>query len=318
MLALGIDIGGMSMKFAVVNEEGKVISSVGKLQTIREVQEATALKIATAIKKFLKNEGYKISDIAGIGIGCPGLIDSKRGVVVYANNLFWENLQLADILTKETGLPVKVANDANAATLGEVKYGAGKKYNTALMLTLGTGIGGGVIIDGRLFEGHLSAGAELGHAVLDIRSPLRCTCGRKGCFEVYASATALIRQTKEAMEADRNSKMWDLVNGDLEAVNGRTAFDAKELGDKTAKEVITTYVRYLGEGVLNYCNIFRPEAIIFSGGIANQRENLLGPLREYCKTKHWGYSQTPEVELLIAELGYESGIVGAASLILQN
>lgn len=317
MLALGIDIGGMSMKFAVVNEKGEIVSKVGKLVTIKEIQEATAIKMVHAIKEFLKEEGFKKSDIAGIGIGCPGTIDSNEGIVRYANNLGWENFKLGKMLEEGTGLKVYIANDANAATLGEVKYGAGKKYNNAIMLTLGTGVGGGIVIDGKLYQGHMCAGGELGHITLDMFSPQLCTCGRYGCFEVYSSATALLRQTKTAMEADKNTKMWDLVDGDINKVDGKTVFDAKELGDKTAIEVVNNYIKYLGEGVLNYCNIFRPEAIIFSGGIANQRENLLRPLREYCKERNWGYSRTPEVQLLIAELGYESGIIGAASLILE-
>ena len=316
MLVLGIDIGGMSMKFAVVNEEGKVVTKVGKLETIREIQEATALKIAAAVKEFLKEVNIDIKDLAGIGIGCPGMINSETGIVRFSNNLYWENFELGPILTRETGLPVRITNDANAATLGEAKFGAAKNYKHSIMLTLGTGVGGGMVLDGKLFEGHESSGGELGHIVIDANSPIRCTCGRYGCLEVYASASALIRQTKEAMAADNKSIMWKIVEGDINKVNGLTPFLGKEAGDKTAIHVIDRYVEYLGIGVLNYCNIFRPEVIIFSGGIANQGENLLKPLREYCAKNHWGYPKTPEVELRIAELGYESGIIGAASLFL--
>ena len=313
---LGIDIGGMSMKFAVVNENGEVISNVGRFETIREVQEATALKLGRAVKNFLQDEGFDINEITGIGIGCPGTIDSANGVVNYANNLAWEKLALCEIIEKETGLPARVTNDANAAALGEAKFGAAKDYKFSVMLTLGTGVGGGIIIDGNLYEGNKSCAGELGHIVIDNNSPIQCTCGRYGCFEVYASATALIRQTKEAMQADSKSFMWKLVGGDINKVNGKTAFDGKEMGDVTAIKVVDKYIEYLGTGVLNYCNILRPEVIIFSGGIANQGDNLLNPLRKFCEEHVWGYDKTPAVELRIATLGYNSGIIGAASLFL--
>ena len=316
MLALGVDIGGMSMKFAVVDGTGKVVSKIGSIVSENGKQEETALKLANAIIEYLDSEGYDKKDIVGIGVGAPGTIDSDRGLVAYSNNLVWENLELGRILREVTGLKAKIANDANAATLGEVKFGAGKKYKNAIMLTLGTGVGGGIIIDGEMYQGNLCAAGELGHITLDMNSKKQCTCGRYGCFECYASASALIAQTKEAMIENKDSKMWEIVDGDLNQVNGKTAFDGKLMGDETAIKVVENYVKYLGEGVLNYCNIFRPEAIIFSGGIANQRDNLLNPLKKYCAERVWGFPKTPAVDLLIAELGYQSGIIGAASLVL--
>lgn len=316
MLALGIDIGGMSMKFAVVNEEGKIVSNVGKLVTIKEPQEVTAHKIGAAVNEFLTKEGFDKSQIKGIGIGCPGSINTDTGLVNYSNNIEWEELELGKILEEDTGLKVLIANDANAATLGEVKFGAGKQYKNAIMLTLGTGVGGGIVIDGVMYQGNLCGGAELGHSTIDLNSKIQCTCGRYGCLEAYASATALMRQTREAMLENKDSKMWELCDGDINNVSGKTAFDGKLLGDPAATKVIENYVKYLGEGVINFVNIFRPEVVIFSGGVANQKEALLQPLREYVNPRVYGYPRTPSVELMNAVLGYESGIIGAASLIL--
>lgn len=214
-------------------------------------------------------------------------------------------------------IPVKITNDANAAALGEAIFGAGKKYNSTIMLTLGTGVGGGVIIDHHLFEGNEGKGTELGHIIL-VPNGLPCGCGRKGCLEQYASATGLMRQTKEAMEQHKESIMWKLVEGDINNVNGKTVFDAEALGDETAKAVLKQYVFYLGEGLLDFCNIFRPNAIILSGGIAKQGENLNSRLRAYMADRHYGYLNSPVVDLVSATLGYEAGIIGAATLILNK
>ncbi len=181
------------------------------------------------------------------------------------------------------------------------------------MITLGTGVGGGIVIDGKLYEGTDGKGAELGHTSL-IYNGLPCSCGRKGCLEMYASATALIRQTKEAMKNDKNSLLWNEVKI-LDDVNGKTVFDAAKKGDKTSEAVIDQYVSYLGEGLLNMCNIFRPECIVLSGGIAKQGKLLTDKLTKYMEAQGYGYPYAPKTEIAIANLGYNSGIIGAASLL---
>lgn len=316
MYAIGIDIGGTSIKWGLVTEDGKVLNT-DFMETIKgEDQNITADRLCVRLEEFIKNNNVSKKEIVGIGLGAPGMIDSKNGEVVYSNNLNWNFFPLAKIIQNKLGLPAKIGNDANVATLGEVKFGAGNKYKNVVMLTIGTGVGGGIVVDGELVEGNKGGGAELGHTTLKFDSDIRCTCGRYGCLEVYASATALIRQTKEAMELNRSSKLWDIVDHEIEKVNGKTVWDGYDMGDETAIKVVDQYITYLGEGVLNYCNIFRPEAIILSGGIAKQGERLVRLLTEYCEPRKYGYPGTPSVKILIAELGYESGIIGAASLVL--
>ena len=225
-------------------------------------------------------------------------------------NLGWENVPIAAELAKLTQKPAFALNDANAAALGEAWCGAGRKYGSIVFITLGTGVGGGVIIDGKLFQGFRSAGAELGHVVIRMGGA-QCTCGRKGCFEAYASATALIRQTREAMEKHPESKLWDLCGGDLEKVEGKTAFDGQALGDETAKRIVSRYVKYLAEGLVNICNEFRPEAIVLGGGVCGAGDVLLKPLKRRINRYIYGGTKYAPVKVVIASLGNDAGLVGA-------
>lgn len=312
MNILGIDIGGTSIKCAVVNSNGELISEKFSIPIIKgENQEATIERLAKTCKDFLDSNNMKID---GIGIGIPGSLDTTKGTVVYSNNLVWENLKIVEIMKKTFDLPIKISNDANVAALGEAKFGAGKKYKNIVMITLGTGVGGGIVIEGKLYEGTDGKGAELGHTTL-IYNGTPCTCGRRGCLESYASATALIRQTKEAMMKDKDSLLWKEVKT-IDDVNGKTVFDAASKGDKTSKAVIKQYIAYIGEGLLNMCNIFRPECIVLSGGIANQGKVLTDRLTEYMEAQNYGYPYSPKTEIAVATLGYNSGIIGAASLLL--
>ena len=312
MLVIGVDIGGTSIKGAAVRPTGEVVDTFGFPVVKNDPYENTIGTLVEEIKKFIA----KLKDpreVVGIGVGIPGLIDVNHGVVNYSCNLNWTEVPIQAILEKEIGLPVRITNDANAATLGEAKFGAGKLYKNLIMLTLGTGIGGGIIIDGKLFEGNEGKGAEMGHMTL-VMDGEPCGCGRCGCFEQYASATALVRQTKKAMEENKNSLMWELAEGDINKVNGRIPFEAEKQGDATAHKVVDQYVKYLAEGILNYCNVLRPEAVILSGGIANQGSYLNNKLTEYCINKKYGYAGAPATAIITAVLGYQSGMVGAAAL----
>jgi glucokinase len=206
--------------------------------------------------------------------------------------------------------PVKVANDANCAALGEARFGASKGYQNSILVTLGTGVGGGVIIDGKLFEGNLSAGAELGHMVIE-KYGFPCTCGRRGCFEVYASATALIKKTQQAMRHNTDSKMWQTYR--LETVNGKTAFDYAET-DIAAKEVVAWYCDYLACGLANLANIFRPEVIMLGGGISEQGEKLTNPVQKLLDKQLFGGNDYAPVKVIKASLGSKAGVFGAAAL----
>ena len=268
-----------------------------------------AADMAQLARDVAADAGADFDSVKAIGIGAPGSIDSQRGVIVYSNNIRWDDVPLGPILTELTGKPVAITNDANAAALGEARYGAGKKYLSSVLITLGTGVGGGIVLDGKLFEGNKSAGAELGHMVI-IENGQQCTCGRKGCWEAYASATALVRSTQNAMEYHRQSSMWQKA-GSLERVDGRTAFACAREGDEVAKDVVNQYIQHLAEGIINIINILRPEAVIIGGGVSAEGEYLLAPLRDYVFLRMYGGSDYAPVEILRASLGNDAGIIGA-------
>jgi len=310
---LGIDLGGTFIKGGIVDDAGNIILQDSTPTEREKGGAAVAQNIASLCKKLLKQANMTESDVVGIGMGSPGMIDSKTGEVVYSNNLAWEHFSLADEVQKHISLPVKVANDANVAALGETKFGCGKNYNNTVMFTLGTGVGGGIIIDGKLFEGNRSAGAEIGHSVI-VAGGEQCSCGRRGCLEAYASATALIRDTKRAMLAHKDSKMWEI--GDIDSVTGKTAFDYKD-SDIYAKEVVDNYIQKIGVGLTNAANVFRPEAIILGGGVCAQGDNLVKPLQEYLNKELYAGEKGPQVKILIATLGNSAGLLGAAALLIK-
>ena len=314
MIAIGIDIGGMSIKGAAVDSNGRVYEKFSMPFIKGEDGEITIRKLAETVKEYIAAQGLE-DKIAGIGLGSPGTLDVEHGIVNYANNLGWNDLHVADIMHETLPYPVRLTNDANAASLGEAKYGAGKSYKTIIMLTLGTGVGGGIIIDGQLYEGNEGKGGELGHTVIVVDGE-QCTCGRKGCLEAYASASALIRETKKAMRSNRRSLMWK-ISPDIDLVGGKVVFEAAKQGDAPAIKVLDEYIKYLGEGIVNYCNIFRPNVIVLSGGIANAGPALFEPLNAYIKERNYGYKSTPEVKVVPAELGYDSGKIGAAALFFK-
>ena len=314
MVAIGIDIGGMSIKGAAVDSNGRVYETFSMPFIKGEPGEITIRKLANLVKEYIASQ-HLDGKIAGIGIGSPGTLDVEHGVVNYANNLGWNELPVASLMQEVLPYPVRLTNDANAAAYGEAKFGAGKSYETVIMLTLGTGVGGGIIINGQLFEGNQAKGGELGHTVIVVDGE-QCTCGRKGCLEAYASASALIRETKKAMLANRRSLMWRICP-EIELVGGKVVFEGAAQGDRDATNVLNNYIKYLGEGILNYCNIFRPNIIVLSGGIANAGAQLFDPLNEYIKERNYGYQMTPEVKVVPAELGYDSGKIGAAALFFK-
>ena len=315
MYSIGVDIGGMSMKCGLVNEKGQVLATETVPTKCGDPYEKTINDLIYGIKNLMNKNNLYPDDVNGIGIGVPGAVNVRKGTVDSSANLKWEGVPLRELVEKGTGIQVRLTNDANAAALGEARFGFKWKYPNVVMLTLGTGVGGGLIVDGKLYEGNEGKGAELGHITL-VMNGEQCGCGRRGCAEAYASATALMKQTKETMQLHKDSMLWDLCEGDINKVNGKIPFDAAKAGDKAAKEVINNYVKYLGETILNYNNIFRPNAFILSGGIAKQGDYLIEKLKAYCALYDWGYKNTPVPELLIATLGYESGIIGAASLYL--
>lgn len=304
-LYIGIDVGGTAIKGAVIDDGGKLYGE-DSIQTVcgRGIVDC----IATLCNRLLK---VCKDEVKGIGIGCAGVIDSAGGRVILARNLSLENFPLVELLREKIDLPVKITNDANAAALGEARFGAGKEYKNSILVTLGTGVGGGIVIDGKLFEGNRSAGAEIGHMVIEKGGEL-CSCGRRGCFEAYSSATALKRQTKHAMEEDAGSAMWRTCTSDT--VTGKTAFEHME-SDRSAREVVDKYIEYLACGLTNLTNIFRPEVIMLGGGVSKEGVRLTAPLQEIVDRETFASDYAP-VKVTVATLGSKAGVYGGAALFL--
>lgn len=313
MYCIGIDIGGMSIKAGVVDKDGKIVKK-GKVVTDVAAGEHKIINDIGRLVLSLADPNDR--DFVGIGIGCPGAINSSTGVVDRAFNLNWHKVALAEELARMINKPIKVSNDANVAALGETMFGVGRMYTDTVFLTLGTGVGGGIVLGGKLYEGNESKGAELGHMVLVVDGE-PCSCGRNGCMEAYCSASALIRETKKAMLADKNSAMWKF-SPTLDDVDGRTAFECSKAGDRSANAVVDYFVKYLGEGMLNFANIFRPQAIILGGGVCAQGDYLIYKLKDYCKDRNYGFADTPRFDILTAQLGNDAGIIGAAGLIYSE
>ena len=310
---VGIDLGGTNIAVGVVDEEYRIVGRASVKTNCPRPAEEIADDMAKAAFMAVEDAGVSMDQVEWIGIGSPGTVDKEQGVVVYANNLDFHNVPVAKLIGERTGRKVYMDNDANAAAYGESIAGAAKGYKNVLAITLGTGVGGGIIIDGRIYGGFSNCGAELGHMgiVYDGRP---CTCGRKGCIEAYASATGLINLTKEAMKDHPASIMWQMVDGDLNKVNGRVAFDAMRKGDETGAQVVDQYISYLAYGVSNFINMFQPEILVIGGGIGKEGENLLVPLREKVKKETYAKRPEDETQILSAKLGNDAGIIGAAFL----
>ncbi len=310
---IAIDLGGMSAKGAIFSLDGELLQE-DKVKTCAACGfEGTVRDLAMLSKRLVEKIGASMDEVVAIGMGAPGVVDSNEGVILRWSNFGWVNAPLAERLSGLTGKPVYVANDANVAALGESKFGATAKYQSSILLTIGTGVGGGMVFDGKLIEGFRSAGAELGHITIR-EGGLPCACGRRGCYEKYASATALIQQTRSAMAEDLNSEMWKIVEGKMEKVDGRTAFAAARLGDKTAQKVIRQFVGYLSEGIADFVNILRPEAIVLGGGIANEGEALFVPLREAVDSRTYIAMDIVPLKIVGAKLGNRAGVYGAYAL----
>lgn len=307
---IGIDLGGTSIKAGVVDETHKIISNHQK--PTLEGFELVVSDMAETAQIAAKKVGLKWDDFSSVGVGSPGFINPKTGLLVFSSNINWRNKPLKQELQKHIPVPVFIGNDADCAVVGEMIAGAAKGYRHILMLTLGTGVGGGLILNGRLFSGCDDMGVEFGHTPL-IAGGIQCACGQKGCLEVYASVTALIRQTKEAMKENPETLMYAHVEKYGE-VSGRTAFDCAREGDATAMRVVDQYCTYLANGIGGFITVFRPEIVLLGGGLSAAGDTLLEPIRR--KIGKFVFASdiigTPLIE--IAALGNDAGTIGAAYL----
>lgn len=312
MYYIGVDLGGTNVAIGIMDESYQLVRK-GSTPTPANDPEGIVQAMADLCSKLVEEAGISFDDVAYAGIASPGIVDREAGEVVYANNINFKHFPLSKLLMDKIPLKaVYLENDANAAALGEAKAGAARGTKNSVMITLGTGVGGGIIIDGKVYMGSNCAAGELGHIVIE-KDGRPCTCGRKGCWEAYSSATGLIRMTKEKLEACPDSKMHERVQKDGK-VSGRTAFDMSREGDKAAQEVVDTYISYLACGIGNLINIFQPEILVIGGGISGEKENLLAPLRPLMLTESYGGGVVKATELKIAELGNDAGIIGAACL----
>lgn len=318
MYTIGVDLGGTNIAIGIVNERYEIVRK-GSVPTKPERgADPIIADMAALCRKLIADEGLTLADIESVGVATPGTANNVTGVVEYANNIPFLQYPLADRLSAQLdGKKVYIENDANAAAKAEAIAGVAAGAPISVMITLGTGVGGGIIIDGKVYTGFNFAGAELGHVVIQ-KDGRQCSCGRKGCWEAYSSATGLVNITKdhilEARAAGNKTIMDDMIGGDLSKVSARTAFNAMKQGDEVGAQVVDEYISYLACGIVNMINIFQPNVLSIGGGVCNEGDYLMKPLLE----KVWGetYSRegTPRTEILIAKLGNDAGIIGAAVL----
>ena len=309
---IGIDLGGTNIVAGLVDENYNILNKVSRKTNRPRPAKDIADDMAACALDAIKEGGLTKEQIEWIGIGTPGIANSATGIIEYSNNLDFHNVPMVKWISEATGLPAFVENDANAAAYGEYVAGAAKGAQNAVCITLGTGVGGGVVIDGKIYAGSNFAGAELGHTILNMDGP-QCTCGRKGCFEVYSSATGLIRMTQEAMEQHPESMMHKMA-AEHGKVSARTAFECMRKGDKTAKEVVDFYIKALAAGITNTINIFQPDILCIGGGVCNEGDALLLPVKELVAQEVYTKNSERNTEIVIAKLGNDAGIIGAAFL----
>lgn len=314
MYRIGVDLGGTNIVVGIIDENNKIVAKASRKTNAPRAAEGIFDDMADAVKEAMSQIHITNDDIISVGVGTPGSVNKSEELIEFANNLGFDNVPAYKLLRERIGITnVYFDNDANCAALGEAVAGCGKGVKDFIMITLGTGVGSGIIVNGKLVTGVNYAAGEMGHTVL-VYDGLQCNCGRRGCWEKYSSATALISQTKEAMRKNYNSLMWDIVGNDITKVNGRTAFDAMRKGDAAAQSVVNNYVHMLSCGIGNIINIFQPDMVCVGGGVGNEKENLLGPVRKLLKSEVYSIHAKKQTQLVAAELGNDAGIIGAALL----
>ena len=315
MYYVGVDLGGTNIAVGIVNEDKKIILKGSVPTGASRDGELIVKDMAALTEKLLKEANIPLSEVAHVGIGAPGTANCDEGIIEYANNLPFKHFPIAEYFKKYLDVKaVHVENDANAAAYGEAIAGAARGSNTSVMITLGTGVGGGIVIDGKVYSGFNHAGGEIGHMVIH-RGGRQCSCGRRGCFEAYSSATALSAMTKEKVLECKEKGIPSLMVKEYDAngrVSARTAFAAMKQGDAPAKEVVDKYIDYLACCISNVINIFQPEILCIGGGVCNERDYLLKPLMALVDGEQYTRDGRQKTKVVIAELGNDAGIIGAA------
>lgn len=316
-MQIGIDLGGTNMAFGIVDDKGALLAKSSIPTLAENGAESILHRMAEEARRLAEEAGVSWDTVTSIGIGSPGAVDHTAGLVRSACNLGIRNVMLADEMSARLGKPAHVENDANCAAFAEAMVGAGKGCASCLMLTLGTGIGGGIVLDGKLYRGFNDFGGEFGHTVI-CHGGEPCACGKRGCLEAYASATALIRDTKRAAEGEPHSLLWQFAKQEG-GFTGKTAFSAAAMGDKTAQDVLERYVEMLSVGLANAIKIFQPEIIVIGGGVCHAGDALLKPLHREVMDAAYRYpiEEEKKTKLALATLGNDAGIIGAALLALR-
>ena len=313
MYYAGVDIGGKNVKMGIVDDFGNIASSMEYKTQMERGYDAILLEMIGNIKSLCDQAGLEFEELRGIGIGVPGIVNSRAGLVMSCANLNWKGVDLANDVQNLTGKICKVCNDANCAALGEQRFGSGRNYKNLVFITLGTGIGSGIIIDGNLFEGLGCAGAEAGHMGICIDDESECACGNKGCWESYISASALVAQTKRAVQKNPNSLLAQICE---DGVSGKSVFIAAAQGDATANSVIEKYIGYVTYGIIGLTNILHPQAFVLGGGIANEGATLILPIKKMLNEYSDNNGFYPYVDVVGASLGNSAGFLGAAALVM--
>ena len=312
---IGVDIGGMSIKAGVVDDNGKIIKKKSCVTRANESYETIVGDIYGLCEAVTEEAGLKKEEITAVGMGSPGTVNSKEGIITFSGNLNFRNVNIVEEFRKHWDIETVVNNDANCAALGEARFGAEKNVTDAVFVTLGTGIGTGFIIDGKIFEGRRGEGAEGGHICIKMGGE-RCTCGERGCWEAYASATALLRQTERAMKKNPESVMNKIAE-EKGCIDGTVPFEAYKQGDKTAEKVIKKYVKYIATGLVTLINIFRPQTVSIGGGVSNAGDWFIKMIERQTKRHVFGGKINKMPKIVKAVLGNDAGIVGAAAPVMK-
>lgn len=318
MFRIGVDLGGTNIAAGLVDGQYRILDRESVKTNVPRPAESIIRDIAGLVEKLCERNGLNQCEIEAVGVGVPGTINEDTGYVEYSNNIRFENVPFIELLSGLISIPVRFGNDANVAALGEYLAG-GYNVQSFVMVTLGTGVGSGIILDGKLIKGINFAASELGHTVIKMGGE-QCTCGRKGCFEAYASATALIRDARRRFEKESTDKQAEssvilkLCGGDMEKLEAKHIFDAAKLGDEAAGKLFSNYTEYLAEGIANIINILQPELICIGGGVSKAGDMLLEPVKEKVAGKIFSKNSAKNTDIKLARLDNDAGIIGAAML----
>lgn len=312
----GIDLGGTTIQTVLTDEDYNIVTKYKSDTLAKKGPAAVIGRMMDAIDHVLEESNLSKKDLLGIGLGIPGLMDIEKGISLFAGNLSWENIQVLQPFKDRFQVPVYMDNDVRVNALGEWYFGAGRGVKNMVLITLGTGVGAGIIIDGKMLRGPQSAAGEVGHMIIVEDGPA-CTCGSRGCLEVFASATGMMRRCKELMLENRDSLLWQMCEGDIDKVRTYMIDKAHDQGDKVGLQVMAETAYYLGIGLTNVVNIFNPELVVIGGGVSKAGERLLGPAREFVN-KRAMVVQRQHYKLVAAQMLDEAGMLGACTLVKEN